>query len=113
MCSGSNAENSALVLFTPSLSNFIFWLHPHYVRHILSVFFSLLTFLNFFMIMCKKTKFKNPKGLSQRVAYFYPTGVTRLHTSSPSPPRARLRAAARARVGAAAARAALAGRGLL
>lgn len=33
-------------------------------------------------------------GLSQRVAYFYPTGVTLLHTSSPSSLRARLRAVA-------------------
>lgn len=30
------------------------------------------------------------KGLSQRVAYVYPTGVTLLHTSSPSSLRARL-----------------------
>lgn len=33
-------------------------------------------------------------GLSQRVAYFYPTGVTLLHTSSPSSLRAWLRAVA-------------------
>lgn len=53
------------------------------------------------------------KGLSQRVAYVYSTGVTLLHTSSPSSPRAGLRAATRARVRAEAPREALAGRSIL
>lgn len=53
------------------------------------------------------------KGLSQRVAYVYPTGVTLLHTSSPSSLRARLRAASRARVRAEAPREAVAGRSVL
>lgn len=37
-------------------------------------------------------------GLSQRVAYFYPTGVTLLHTSSPSSFRAWFRAVAWTRI---------------
>lgn len=53
------------------------------------------------------------EGLSQRVAYCYPTGVTLLHTSSPSPLRARLGTAPRARVGPEAAREEVAGWSLL
>lgn len=52
-------------------------------------------------------------GLSQRVAYFYPTGVTLLHTSSPSSLRARLRIVARARVCVEVAWTAVAGWGLV
>ncbi len=52
-------------------------------------------------------------GLSQRVAYFYPTGVTLLHTSSPSSLRARLRAVARAWVCVEVTRAPVAGWGLV
>lgn len=52
-------------------------------------------------------------GLSQRVAYFYPTGVTLLHTSSPSPFRAWLRAVARAWICIEVTRAPVAGRGLV
>lgn len=52
-------------------------------------------------------------GLSQRVAYFYPTGVTLLHTSSPSSLRARLRAVARAWVCVEVTWAPVAGRGLV
>ncbi len=52
-------------------------------------------------------------GLSQRVAYFYPTGVTLLHTSSPSSLRARLRAVAWAWVCIEVTRAPVAGWGLV
>lgn len=52
-------------------------------------------------------------GLSQRVAYFYPTGVTLLHTSSPSSFRARFRAVAWTRVCAEITWAKVAGRGLV
>lgn len=52
-------------------------------------------------------------GLSQRVAYFYPTGVTLLHTSSPSSFRAWLRAVARAWICIEVTRAPVAGRGLV
>lgn len=52
-------------------------------------------------------------GLSQRVAYFYPTGVTLLHTSSPSSFRAWFRAVAWTRVCAEITWATVAGRGLV
>lgn len=52
-------------------------------------------------------------GLSQRVAYFYPTGVTLLHTSSPSSLRAWLRAVAWAWVCIEVTRAPVAGWGLV
>lgn len=63
------------------------------------------------IVICMKSHYS--KGLSQRVAYCYPTGVTLLHTSSPSPPRARLGTAPRARVGPEAAREEVAGWSLL
>lgn len=69
--------------------------------------------LNHHVISAKYINLFQYKGLSQRVAYAYPTGVTLLHTSSPSSLRARFWAAARTRVRTEAPREAVAGRSVL
>lgn len=62
-------------------------------------------------LICMKSHYS--EGLSQRVAYCYPTGVTLLHTSSPSPLRERLWTAPWAGVGPEAAREEVAGWSLI